>query len=114
MKIAMLLDPAGRAISPEQDGTVYIYERHGAEWAVVRSRSYQAAQVTTIAEMRDHINQTCEWLGDCTILTGLRPRGFAGLAFAQSGVEYWTVGEGAHNYLDQIAAARQRQLVPSM
>lgn len=113
MKIAMLLDSAGRAISPEQNGTVYIYERHGNEWAVVKSQSYLGAHCATIAEMRSHINQTCEWLEGCAIITGLKPRGFAGLAFAQRGVEYWTVGEGAHNYLDQIAAARSRQLVPS-
>lgn len=113
MKIAMLLDAAGRAISPEQNGTVYIYERHGNEWAVVKSRSYQPAEVATIAAMRDYINQTCDWLDDCANVTGLRPRGFAGLAYTQRGVEYWTVGEGAHNYLDQIAAARHRPLVPT-
>lgn len=113
MKIAMLLDSAGRAISPEQNGTVYIYERHGNEWAVLKSQSYQGAEGDTIAAMRSLINQTCEWLDGCTIITGLKPRGFAGLAFAQRGVEFWIVGEGAHNYLDQIAAARHRPLVPS-
>ena len=62
MKIAMLLDTAGRAIRPEDEGTVYVYERRGADWVVARSRAHAPAADFTIAAMRAYLIDLCEWL----------------------------------------------------
>lgn len=112
MKIAMLLDTAGRAIRPEDEGTVYVYERRGADWVVVRSRAHAPAADFTITAMRAYLSELCEWLDDCRVLAAQEPRGFAGLVFAQQGVDLWAISGQAGNDLDRIeAAGLRRQLV---
>lgn len=110
MKIAMLLDATGRAAYPEAEGTVYVYERQGDEWVVVRSREHCAADRTTIVAMRAYLGRLCAWLGDCTVFAALAPRGFGGLVFAQSGIDFWCVGGEPANYLDQIENAYRQGL----
>jgi hypothetical protein len=114
MKIAMLLDAAGRAVRPEANGTVYVYERQGNDWIVSRSRSHSAADCTTIAGMRAYLTETCQWLDDCTVLAAQSPRGFAQLVLAQNGVDFWAIDGLPKNYLDQIAAAYGRPRVEAV
>lgn len=109
MKIAMLLDAAGRAIRPEDEGTVYVYERRGADWVVTRSRAHAPAADFTIAAMRAYLNDLCEWLDDCRVLAAQQPRGFAGVVFARQGVDLWAVSGQAGNDLDRIEAAGLRR-----
>lgn len=102
MKIAMLLDNAGRAISPETDGTIYVYQRRGSDWVVTRTREHMVGDCDTVATMRARLNEVCDWLGDCTVLAAQAPRGFGGLVFAQRGVDLRVI-DGAHrNDLDRI------------
>ena len=102
MKIAMLLDEAGRAIGPEGDGTRYVYERQGLDWVVSQSRPHQASNRDTVAAMRAYLTEVCDWLGDCTVLAAERPRGFGRVVFAQRGVDLWAIDGAPENYLDQI------------
>jgi hypothetical protein len=111
MKIAMLLDAAGRAARPEANGTVYVYERKGSDWIVSRKRSHAAADCTTVAQMRAYLTETCQWLGDCTVLAAETPRGFGRLVFAQKGIDFWAIDGEPRNYLDQIEAAYPQRLV---
>jgi hypothetical protein len=109
MKIAMLLDAAGRAVRPEANGTVYVYERQGNDWVVSRTRLHQAADCTSIAQMRAYLTGTCQWLADCTVLAAEAPGGFGRLVFAQNGVDFWDIDGLPNNYLDQIEAAYPQQ-----
>lgn len=113
MKIAMLLNDAGRAISPEMDGTVYVYQRTGNDWVVTQTRVHTAATCTTIATMRAYLIGLCDWLGDCTVLAAQRPHGFGGLVFAQRGIDVWMIDGASDNYLDQIEQT-YRRLNPAM
>jgi hypothetical protein len=109
MKIAMLLDTAGRPVRPESEGTVYVYERHGNDWVVARTRVHAPAAHDTIAAMRAYLTELCAWLDDCTVLAAQPPRGFSRVVFAQQGVDLWAVDGEPKNYLDQIAAGYGRK-----
>jgi hypothetical protein len=102
MKIAMLLDAAGRAVRPESEGTVYVYERHGNEWVVTSKRQHSAVDCDTVATMRANLSELCDWLGDCTVLAAKAPRGFGRLVFNQKHVNFWAIDGDPKNYLDQI------------
>lgn len=111
MKIAMLLDAAGRAVRPEANGTVYVYERQGSDWVVSSKRSHSAADCTTVAAMRAYLTETCQWLGDCTVLAARAPGGFGRLVFAQNHVDFWAIDGEPKNYLDQIEATYRQARV---
>ena len=102
MKIAMLLDAAGRAVRPDGEGTLYVYERQGHDWVVAKTTSYTAADCTTVVGMRTYLKEVCAWLGDCTVLAAEAPRGFAKLVFTQNHVDLWAIDGEPNNYLDQI------------
>jgi hypothetical protein len=111
MKIAMLLDAAGRAACPEANATLYVYERQGNDWVVSSTRSHLAAGCTTVTAMRAYLTQTCQWLGEGTVLAAQAPRGFGRLVFAQNGIDFWTIDGEPNNYLDQIEAAYPRRTI---
>ena len=104
MKIAMLLDAAGRPVQPESEGTVYVYERQHNEWVVTRTRAHAPASHGTIAGMRAYLTELCDWLDDCNVLAARAPRGFSRVVFVQRGVDLWAIDGEPKNYLDQIAA----------
>jgi hypothetical protein len=109
MKIAMLLDAAGRPVRPEAEGTVYVYERRADEWVVTRSRKHSPSGNDTISGMRAYLTDLCEWLDDCTALAAEAPRGFSLIVFAQHGVDFWAIDGEPKNYLDHIASGYGRK-----
>ncbi|GAA2184621.1 hypothetical protein GCM10009785_33270 [Brooklawnia cerclae] len=104
MKIAMLLDAAGRATHPEADGTLYVYERRGNDWVVSCTREHLAAGRVTVISMRGYLTGMCDWLRDsgCTVLAAQAPRGFGRLVFGRKNIDYWLVDGEPNNYLDEI------------
>lgn len=102
MKIAMLLDAAGRAARPEAEGTIYVYERQGQEWVVCRTRKHSAADCTTVAAMRTYLTELCKSLDDCTAFAAAAPRGFGRLVFNQNHLDFWPIDGEPGNHLNQI------------
>ncbi|MFT8395340.1 Fe-only nitrogenase accessory AnfO family protein [Propionibacterium sp.] len=103
MKIAMFLDSAGRATSPEFDGTIYVYEREANEWIVDRSMEFPAVNCSTLPAMRARVELMCDWLqDDCQILAVMPPRGFSGGVFTRNNVDLWIVDGTPDNDLDVI------------
>jgi Fe-only nitrogenase accessory protein AnfO len=104
LKIAVLLDDAGRAAGFHEGGTIYIFERQEDVWRSDIKFDFLPAGFASMTELRDYIGSISCRLGDCKILAAKASAGFYRVAFESFGVGLWAVTGTPRHFIGQVEA----------
>jgi Fe-only nitrogenase accessory protein AnfO len=104
LKIAVLLDGAGKAAGLQEGGTIYVFERKNDVWSSDVKLDFLPAGFASMAELRSYIGSISRRLGDCKILAAKASNGFYRVVFEGFGVGLWAVTGIPQQFISRLEA----------